>query len=77
MKLNDLILSLIQIYFIYIFFFLNKWEPYSNIPIGTKGINLFVAIILFLGIIYTIYYLSYILNVYFLKREFGIKMDSK
>ncbi|MDD5650701.1 MAG: hypothetical protein PHF86_09875 [Candidatus Nanoarchaeia archaeon] len=77
MKLKEISLFLIQVYFVYFFIFLNKWEPYSNIPIGTKGVNIFVAIVLFLGIIYTLFYLNYILNVYVFKKEFGIKIDSK
>ena len=76
MKLNDLVFFLMQIYFIYFFIFLNNWEPYTNIPIGTKGINIFIAIVLFLGVLYTLFYLSYILNVYVLKKEFEIKINS-
>lgn len=76
MKLNDLVLSAIELYFIYFFIFLNNWEPYTNIPIGTKGINIFVALVLLIALLYTIFYLSYIINTYVLKKEFEIKVNA-
>lgn len=74
MKLNDLLLSFIELYFIYFFIFLNNWEPYSNLPIGTKIVNVFIAIILFIGFLYTLFYLNYMINNYILKRESEIKI---
>lgn len=76
MKLNDLIFLLIELYFIYFFIFLNNWEPYTNIPIGIKGINMFVSLVLLIALIYTLFYLSYIINTYILKKEFEIKINA-
>lgn len=75
MNLNRFLFSLIELYFAYFFIFLNNWEPYTNIPIGLKGINMFVAFVLFIGIIYTLFYLGYIINTFILKKEFEIKIN--